>query len=245
MANEMTNIRIILINTSHAGNIGATARAMKTMGLSQLYLVKPYADFPSAEATARAAGADSVLAKTIVVDSLEEAIADCGVVIGSSSEERSLPLARLDARSCGELIVRHQDETAIAMIFGTERSGMSNDELALCQHQVVIPTSTAYSSLNLAQAVQIICYEIHMAALAAGVSTVPKSKVYDRLATATEMAGFYQHLQQALIDIDFLRPGIEKKLLPRLHRLYNRAQLEKNEINMLRGILTAAQTQVK
>ncbi len=244
MISIFDHIRIVLINTTHPGNIGATARAMKTMGLKQLYLVNPYAQFPSADVTARAAGADSVLATTVVVEDLASAIGDCQLVIGSGSEERSLPLARIDARQCGELTIQTAADSQVAIVFGTERSGMTNEELALCQRQLVIPANPEYSSLNLAAAVQIVCYEIHMAAVLAEKTIINYREPYDRKATSEEMRQFYQHLEAMLIEVNFLKPGVEKKLLPRLIRLFNRADLEANEINILRGIFNAAQKKV-
>tara|TARA_R110000868_G_scaffold362686_1_gene624866 strand:+ start:10052 stop:10804 length:753 start_codon:yes stop_codon:yes gene_type:complete len=241
----MHNIKIVLIQTTHPGNIGATARAMKTMGLSELVLVNPYTAFPSAEITARAASADSVLETAQVVETLAEAVADCGLVIGSSAEERGLPLERVDARECAVMALDYAADNKVALVFGTERSGMSNEELALCHKQIVIPTNSEYTSLNLSQAVQVICYEIHMAALQAGKATIEYRKPYDEFATAEEMQGFHEHLEQMLIDVKYLKPGVEKKLMPRLKRLFNRAHLEKNEINILRGIWNAAQNNRK
>ncbi len=239
--NILNNIYIILVNTTHPGNIGATARAMKTMGLENLRLAKPYAKFPSADITARAAGADSVLEKAQVFASLAEAIADCNLVIGTSAEERSLPLQRLSARECGVLACSQAPVEKIAIVFGTERSGLSNEELALCQRQVVIPTNPDYSSLNLAAAVQVIAYEIFVAACAVGAAETQLRAAHDSLATSDDMQRFYLHLEQTLLDLRFVSPEIDKKIIPRLRRLFNRSCLEINEVNLLRGILNAAQ----
>jgi tRNA (cytidine32/uridine32-2'-O)-methyltransferase len=236
----LDNIQIVLVNTTHPGNIGATARAMKTMGLKNLILAKPFAKFPSADITARAAGADSVLEQARVTESLAEAVVDCSLVIGTSAEERSLPLKRLTARECAEYVCTQPVEEKIAIVFGTERSGMSNEELALCHRQVVIPTSPDYTSLNLAAAVQVICYEVFMAGWAANRVQPAFREEHDRLATTKELDDFYRHLEQTLIDIRFIEPHVDKKIMPRLQRLFNRTGLERKEINLLRGILNAA-----
>ncbi len=235
----LDNIHIILINTTHPGNIGAAARAMKTMGLNNLILANPYAKFPSAEITARAAGADSVLENTKVFASFAEAIKDFNVVIGTSAEERRLPLQRLTARECAEFVCAQNPAEKIAIVFGTERSGMSNEELALCQRQVVIPTSPDCTSLNLAAAVQVIAYEVFVAACAAERAEMPIKAAHDRLATSAELQQFYEHLEQTLLEIEFLNPVVDKKIFPRLTRLFNRACLETGEVNLLRGLLKA------
>lgn len=239
---NLADINIVLVNTTHAGNIGATARAMKTMGLKNLVLAAPLAKFPSADATVRAAGADSVLANAVVVQSLAAAVANCSVVIGTGAEERRRSLQRLTARQGAEFIFQHAATEKIAIVFGTERSGMSNSELALCQRQIVIPTASEYTSLNLAAAVQVITYELFMAAWAAKQIAPPLRVAQDRLATTQELTDFYLHLEHTLIQLNFIRPAVDKKIMPRLQRLYNRSCLEMREINLLRGILNAAHT---
>lgn len=240
----LDKIRIVLVNTSHPGNIGAAARAMKNMGLNRLYLVQPN-DFPSCEATARASSADNLLESAIITGSLEEAIADCGMVIGTSAQQRGTPLEILDARTCAEFSMQLPKDTEIAIVFGTERSGLNNQHLTLCNRQVIIPTIDEYSSLNLAQAVQVICYELRMAAINEGKIAAKEIPAYDLLAGNEDMQKFYQHLEQTLIDIEYLNPNVEKKLLPRLKRFFNRAGLEVNELNIFRGIFNAAQKHVK
>lgn len=235
----LNKIRIVMVHTSHPGNIGAAARAMKNMGLTRMYLVQPE-QFPSAEATARASSADDVLQHAVVVDTLEQAIADCGMVIATSAQERGTPLEVLDARDNATFLMQLPQDTEIAIVFGTERSGLSNEQMALCNRQVIIPTDK-YSSLNLAQAIQIICYELRMAALQTGKTTGAIVEAYDRLADNAELQKFYDHLEQTLIDIKFINPDVEKKLLPRLKRFFNRAQMEVNELNIWRGIFNAAQ----
>lgn len=236
----LDKIRIVMVHTSHPGNIGAAARAMKNMGLTRMYLVQPE-QFPSAEATARASSADDVLQHAVVVETLEQAIADCGMVIATSAQERGTPLEVMDARENATFLMQLPPDTEIAIVFGTERSGLSNEQMALCNRQVIIPTIKEYSSLNLSQAIQIICYELRMAALQAGKTTGQKIEAYDRLANNEELQKFYDHLEKMLIDVEFINPNVEKKLLPRLKRFFNRARLEVNELNIWRGIFNAAQ----
>ncbi|WP_207063093.1 tRNA (cytosine(32)/uridine(32)-2'-O)-methyltransferase TrmJ [Motiliproteus sp. SC1-56] len=233
----LANIRIVLTNTFHPGNIGAAARALKTMGLSQLYLVAPRC-YPDPEATARAAGATDILEQARVVNTLEEAIADCPLVIGTSARSRSLPWPMLDARSCGEKVVREAAQGPVAVVFGRERMGLHNDELRQCHFHLAIPADPAYPVLNVSAAVQIVCYEIWQAAQGANVPTPENEGPFPPQA---EMAHFYQHLEQTLREIDFLVPQHPGNTLTKLQRLFNRARPEVNELKMLRGILSAVQ----
>lgn len=235
-----THIRIILINTAHPGNIGSTARALKTMGLSRLYLVSPR-NYPSSKATELAAGADDILAETVVCANLKDALRGCQLVIGTSSRERTLPVMQLDPRQCGEKIVAETVNNDIAIVFGNERSGLTNEELLHCHYHVTIPGNPDYYSLNLAAAVQIICYEIFMANRSCTSST---QKTYDHLASADEVEYLFDHLKTALTQINFLHDANINSLLPRLKRLFIRVRLEKMEVSILRGILTAMQKQV-
>jgi tRNA (cytidine32/uridine32-2'-O)-methyltransferase len=232
----MKQTRIVLINTSHPGNIGAAARAMKNMGLEELYLVNPKV-FPSAEATARASGADDLLASAVCVDKLETAIGDIGLVIGASARSRTLPVPMLDPRRCAELIEQQAETTRTAILFGRERTGLTNDELDRCHYLVQIPTNPDYPSLNVAAAVQVVAYELRVAA---GLPANQPLK-HHRLATSGEMELFYQHLENTLVAIDFLDPDNPRQLMRRLRRLFSRVQPDENEINILRGILTAVQ----
>lgn len=229
------NIRIVLVGTTHPGNIGATARAMKTMGLSELCLVSPKL-YPCAEATARASGADDVLAGARVCQSLDEAIASCSLVFGASARLRSLPWPQLDARASAQQLVMEAAQAPVALLFGRESSGLTNEELERCHCLVTIPADPQYSSLNLAAAVQVLCYEILMAAMAAPQMHQPDAP---RLATASEMEHFYAHLEQVLLASGFLNPENPKKLMRRLRRLFNRARPDKIERNILHGILRA------
>lgn len=229
---SLHKVRIVLVGTTHPGNIGAVARAMKNMGLSKLYLVNPKM-FPHAEATARASKADEVLAQATITETLAAAVGECKLVIGSSTRLRDLSLELLDPRECATKVVAVSESNEVALVFGRESSGLTNDELLQCHYHVYIPTIKNFASLNLAAAVQIIVYELYM------VNLKPiAAKQYDTLATAAEMQLFYEHLQQVLIDIDFLKLN-NSQLMRRLKRLFNRSQLETTEINILRGILNA------
>jgi TrmH family RNA methyltransferase len=238
----LDRIRIVLINTTHPGNIGATARAMKVMGLKSLHLVTPKI-YPNAEATAMASGADDLLQTATVHDSLDSALAGCSLVLGTSARLRSLPMPMLDARRASEQALyetaEHGLSHEVAILFGRERYGLTNEEMQRCQYLVNIPSNPAYSSLNLAQAVQILSYELRVAALGgAGEATAPLD--WEPVDDA-QMEGYFEHLEQTLLDIRFLNPKQPKKLMMRLRRLYNRARPDQNEINILRGILKASQ----
>ncbi len=223
------NIRIILHQPSHPGNIGATARAMWTMNLSSLYLVSPKS-FPDPAATARASGAEHILEQAIVVSSLDEALADCAVVIGTSAQNRHLPWPQLSPRECAQYVVEQAKVQNVAILFGPERTGLSNEDLQRCQHQVAIPANPEYSSLNLAMAVQVICYEIY------GALSEPSDQPIQPLANDAQMQSFYLHLDQLLDAIQFRKPTSSPDLMPKLKRIFNRAQLDEDEINLLRGV---------
>ncbi len=247
----MSTVRIVLVSTSHPGNIGAAARAMKTMGLTQLSLVTPRI-FPHAEATARAAGADDLLHAARVFSTLAEAVADCNLIIGSSARTRHLEWPQLDARAAGKLAATQAHPSTVAFVFGSERTGLTNAELDRCHYLAHIPTREDFSSLNLAAAVQVMAYEVHMATLtmADGQSKEPADSSTTRRdqhlpAPAIEMERFYTHIEQTLADIDFLNPSRPKLLMRRLRRLFNRAQPDAAEVNILRGILTAIQRRDK
>jgi TrmH family RNA methyltransferase len=232
------SVRIVLVNTTHPGNIGAVARAMKNMGLRGLYLVDP-AIYPSAEATARASGADDVLAEAVVCGELRQAIEDCPLVIGASARTRAIDCPRLTPRECAALIRAHAGPAAV--VFGREHSGLSNAELDLCHYQLSIPVDPAFPSLNLAAAVQIFAYEHRLAG--SGAPEAASAAVPTALSVSSEeMERFYQHLEQVIIEIGFLDPTRPRHLMRRLRRLYNRARPDQNEMNILRGILTAMQT---
>jgi len=237
---HLSRIRVVLVNTSHPGNIGAVARAMKNMGLSRLVLVAPN-DYPSAEATARASGADDVLATARVVETLEEAIADCALVVGASARTRTIPWPVLEPRACAARMVETAVCQEVALVMGRERIGLTNTELERCQYHVHIPANPGYSSLNLAAATQVLVYELRMASLQRAGKTEPDLHSDHPPVTAAELDGLYEHLEQTLIELDFLDPDNPRQLMRRLRRLYNRVGLDQMELNILRGILTAAQ----
>lgn len=235
----LQNIRIVLVNTSHPGNIGGAARAMKNMGLSRLVLVDPHV-FPSPEASARASGADDILANAQVVPTLEEALVGCSLVMGTSARDRSLPWPLLDPRACATKAV--EDARAggeVALVFGREHAGLTNEELQRCHFHVHIPSAPEFSSLNLAAAVQVLAYEVRLAFLAlAQVAPSAPAEAPVELATAEELEGFYGHMEATLVDIGFLDPEKPRHLMARLRRLYSRCRLERTEVSILRGILT-------
>ena len=234
------NIDIVLVHTIHSGNIGGVARAMKNMGLNRLTLVAPL-DYPAPEATWRAASANDVLDQARVVDTLDEAIADCQFVVGTSARERRIPWPAQDARQCAERISNHSGSERVAVLFGREDRGLLNEELQRCNLHCHIPTHEDYSSLNLAMAVQIVAYECRMMHLG-GQTALPEDADWDApFATSEDMTRFYAHLEEALIDIDFLNPQAPRQLMRRLRRLYNRVRLDQMELNILRGILTETQ----
>lgn len=229
-------VRVVLVGTLHAGNIGAAARAMKNMGLTRLYLVAP-ADFPHREASYRAVQATDVLDSAVVTATLAEAVADCSLVIGTSARERRIQLPQLGPRELGRLCLVERGGEEVALVFGREDAGLSNEELRLCHWHVHVPTSPGYSSLNLAAAVQLLCYELRMCALArAGALQSPDWD--EPLATVEGMERFYEHLERTLEDIGFLNPAAPRQLMVRLRRLFNRVRLDQMELNILRGMLT-------
>jgi TrmH family RNA methyltransferase len=242
VAARLSSIRIVLINTTHPGNIGATARAMKVMGLRQLHLVAPKV-FPSAEATAMASGADDLLQRAVVHDSLESALEGCSLVLGTSARLRSLSMPQMDLRKAAESALAEQHGRDIAILFGMERYGLTNEEIQRCHQLVHIDTNPDYGSLNLAQAVQVMAYELRMAAIGEPGTHVEPSDWAP--VDAGQMELFFTHLEQTLLDIQFLNPDQPKRLMARLRRLFNRARPDQNEINILRGILAASQRAAK
>lgn len=234
----LKNIRVILVETSHPGNIGAVARAMKNMGASKLRLVNPR-HFPSAEADARASGATDILAGAEVFETLADALGDARLVLGTSARGRSLDWPVLDPRACAARALPESRLGPVALVFGRESAGLSNAELAFCHGLIHIPTNPEYSSLNLAMAVQVLLYELRMLALAGveGQGSLEESE----LADARAMAGLHEHLVQTLLDIGFSDPKRSELLHLRLQRLFIRARPDSYEVNILRGILSACQ----
>lgn len=233
----LDKIRIVLVNTSHTGNIGSAARAMKTMGLSNLYLVDPVSP-PDGKSSALAAGAGDVLANATTVATLEEAIADCGLVVGTSARSRTLPWPMLTPRECGDKLVRESAQYPVALVFGRENNGLSNEELQLCHFHVCIPANPDYSSLNIAAAVQTLCYEIRVNFLDIEAAKHPENTVAE-YPLSEDLERFYEHLEASLTHTNFIvknHPGV---VMTKLRRLFNRARPESQELNILRGILAS------
>lgn len=244
-ADLLRQVRIVLVNTTHTGNIGAAARAMKNMGLSQLTLVDPRRT-PDAEAYARSSRADDILDQAVVVEDLATAVADCQLVIGTSARQRNLYWPLITPRQMAEetaSVAQQQPQAQVALVFGREDRGLTNDELALCHFHVNIPTDEDFSSLNVAAAVQVLVYELRVKWLELHDQTLPDwQEDWDvDWADAGDVERFYQHLEQVLIGLEFYDPANPRHLMQRLRRLYQRARLDKTELNILRGILTAAE----
>jgi TrmH family RNA methyltransferase len=231
------SVNIVLVGISHPGNIGSAARAMKNMGLDRLRLVAPER-FPATEATVMAAGADDVLQKAQVFPDVTSAVADCGLLVGTTARSRHLPWRVVEPREAAREIAAASATGEVAILFGAERTGLSNDDLEQCQLLLSIPTGTAYSSLNVAMAVQVVAYEVLLALRGDEAEAVARGIA---LASATDMQRFYEHLEQVLDEIDFRDRTGEGHLMARIRRLFNRAVLDQNEVNILRGILTSVQ----
>ncbi|PWB40786.1 MAG: tRNA (cytosine(32)/uridine(32)-2'-O)-methyltransferase TrmJ [Rhodocyclales bacterium] len=232
MNNPLDRIRIVLSHTSHPGNIGAAARAMKTMGLTQLYLVNPCAD-PDGVGRARSSNARDVLEGAVVCASLEEALEGTVLAAAMTARMRELAPPPQWARAAAPQMVAAAAHGPVALVFGNETAGLSNEEVALCRLPVMIPTNPAYSSLNLGAAVQVMCYELRLAALDPGRPPAPENPP----ATAEEIRHFYEHLEAAVTQSGFLDPAHPKRLMPRLRRLFDRIDLERDEVSLLRGML--------
>lgn len=235
----MTEAKIVLVHTSHSGNIGSAARAMKTMGFKNLVLVSPR-EYPSEEATALSSGATDILENATVVETLEEAIADCGYVVGTSARSRNLPWPLLHPRELANQALALPESTKLALVFGRERSGLTNEELARCDCHVNIPANPDYSSLNVAMAVQVLCYELRMSSVVSEGEERPLWGVeWDQpLATSGQLESLFEHWEKVLVDIDFLDPNNPRTLMSKIRRLVLRAQPDDVEANILRGMLS-------
>ena len=232
----LANIRIVLARTSHPGNIGAAARAMKTMGLSRLYLVQPHV-FPNSQADAMAASAGDVLAQAQVCATLAEALEGTCLALGVSARRRDIVAEVLTPAESAIRLLTEAQAGPVALVFGNETNGLSNDELGLCQGLVTIAANPEYSSLNLAAAVQVLSYEVRQAWLQHPSWPEPELDA----ASLDDIERFYGHLETTLAELEFLNPGSPSKLMLKLRRLFARTRLEKEEVNILRGILTSAQ----
>jgi tRNA (cytidine32/uridine32-2'-O)-methyltransferase len=237
---KLDNIRIVLVHPSHPGNIGGVARAMKNMGLGRLYLVAPKR-FPDEQAEWRAASAGDVLESAVVTETLAEAVGDCQFVVGTSARGRRIPWPLLDPRHCAERIGRESGRGEVAVLFGREDRGLTNDELKVCNLHLNIPTSEDYSSLNLAMAVQIVCYELRMLMVMPELPVNEDAHWDTTFASGDNMERYYVHLEQTLVDIEFLDRSAPRQLMQRLRRLYSRVRLDDMELRILRGILSETQ----
>ncbi|MDX7989104.1 tRNA (cytosine(32)/uridine(32)-2'-O)-methyltransferase TrmJ [Xenorhabdus sp. 12] len=249
----LENIRIILVETSHTGNMGSAARAMKTMGLTNLYLVNPLVQ-PDSHAIALSAGASDVIGAAKIVNTLDEALAGCELVIGTSARSRTLSWPMVEPRECGERCVKTASHSPVAIVFGRERVGLTNEELQKCNYHLYIPTNPEYGSLNLAMAVQLVSYEIRMAFLAGqeqqkNAEASPNKRISPddeaEYPTIEDMERFYQHLERVLDASGFIRKAHPGQIMNRLRRLYTRARPETQELNILRGILTSMEKWAK
>lgn len=246
-----SNIKIVLVNTTHSGNIGGVARAMKNMGLCDLVLVEPKS-FPSDEASARAAGADDLLSTAVVVSSLQDAIADCELVFATSARERHIPWPILDPREMSGVVQQAKKadlEKSIAVVFGREDRGLTNEELHLCQHHVCIPSVEGFSSLNIAAAVQVIAYELRVAFLQSQTKKELSSPQWGTswdapLATQQDLEMMFAHFEATMTKTEFLDPENPRQLMTRLRRLLMRALPDKIEVNILRGMLTSVSKKI-
>ena len=251
----LDRLRIVMINTSDSGNIGAAARAMKTMGLSDLCLVDPV-EFPTAKAVARASSAADLLHNAKVVDTLDAAVADCQLVIGTSARMRSIPWPLMTPREMSELVKNEPEGADIAIVFGREDAGLTNEELRRCHYHVCIPANDAYSVLNVGAAVQVICYELRMTALAMAqqasdtdnsppAMSVQFAEWDEPLVCAEDMERFMKHFEETLLDMGFFDPANPKQLMTRARRLFMRTRMDRLEMNLMRGVLSTMQKHLK
>ena len=235
----LSNIRIVLVETSHTGNMGSVARAMKTMGLTNLYLVNPLVK-PDSQAIALAAGASDVIGEAHIVDTLDEALTGCSLVVGTSARSRSLPWPMLDPRECGIKSVQEGEQAPVALVFGRERVGLTNEELQKCHYHVAIAANPEYSSLNLAMAVQIIAYEVRMAFLQSQEQKAEQPDFEESpYPLVDDLERFYQHMEQMMVKSGFIREGNPGQVMSKMRRLYTRARPERDELNILRGMLSS------
>ncbi|EOC1347238.1 tRNA (cytosine(32)/uridine(32)-2'-O)-methyltransferase TrmJ [Cronobacter turicensis] len=238
----LQNIRIVLVETSHTGNMGSVARAMKTMGLTNLWLVNPLVK-PDSQAIALAAGASDVIGNASIVDTLDEALAGCSLVVGTSARSRTLPWPMLDPRECGLKSVSEAAHAPVAIVFGRERVGLTNDELQKCHYHVAIAANPEYSSLNLAMAVQVVAYEVRMAWLATQDAQAPVHVEEETpYPLVDDLERFYGHLEQVLLSTGFIRASHPGQVMNKLRRLFTRARPESQELNILRGMLASIES---
>ncbi|MBJ6933373.1 tRNA (cytosine(32)/uridine(32)-2'-O)-methyltransferase TrmJ [Vibrio cholerae] len=238
----LERVKVVLVGTTHSGNIGSAARAMKVMGLSQMVLVDPQCQV-DAQAIALAAGASEIALNAQIYPTLEAAVADCGLVVGTSARSRTLEWPMLEPRECGEKLISEANQHSVAMVFGRERTGLTNDELQLCHYHVCVPANPEYSSLNLAMAVQLLSYEVRMAYLALQQSS-QSSTLQEEYPRHQELERFYAHLEQVIMQTEFISAQQPGQVMNKLRRMLTRARPEAQEINILRGILTSVQKSI-
>ncbi|HAS3449154.1 TPA: tRNA (cytosine(32)/uridine(32)-2'-O)-methyltransferase TrmJ [Vibrio cholerae] len=238
----LERVKVVLVGTTHSGNIGSAARAMKVMGLSQMVLVDPQCQV-DAQAIALAAGASEIALNAQIYPTLEAAVADCGLVVGTSVRSRTLEWPMLEPRECGEKLISEANQHSVAMVFGRERTGLTNDELQLCHYHVCVPANPEYSSLNLAMAVQLLSYEVRMAYLALQQSS-QSSTLQEEYPRHQELERFYAHLEQVIMQTEFISAQQPGQVMNKLRRMFTRARPEAQEINILRGILTSVQKSI-
>ncbi|HDZ9534241.1 TPA: tRNA (cytosine(32)/uridine(32)-2'-O)-methyltransferase TrmJ [Vibrio cholerae] len=238
----LERVKVVLVGTTHSGNIGSAARAMKVMGLSQMVLVDPQCQV-DAQAIALAAGASEIALNAQIYPTLEAAVADCGLVVGTSARSRTLEWPMLEPRECGEKLISEANQHSVAMVFGRERTGLTNDELQLCHYHVCVPANPEYSSLNLAMAVQLLSYEVRMAYLALQQSS-QSSTLQEEYPRHQELERFYAHLEQVIIQTEFISAQQPGQVMNKLRRMFTRARPEAQEVNILRGILTSVQKSI-
>ncbi|EOX4259305.1 tRNA (cytosine(32)/uridine(32)-2'-O)-methyltransferase TrmJ [Vibrio cholerae] len=238
----LERVKVVLVGTTHSGNIGSAARAMKVMGLSQMVLVDPQCQV-DAQAIALAAGASEIALNAQIYPTLEAAVADCGLVVGTSARSRTLEWPMLEPRECGEKLISEANQHSVAMVFGRERTGLTNDELQLCHYHVCVPANPEYSSLNLAMAVQLLSYEVRMAYLALQQSS-QSSTLQEEYPRHQELERFYAHLEQVIMQTEFISAQQPGQVMNKLRRMFTRARPEAKEINILRGILTSVQKSI-
>ncbi|EGQ7968984.1 tRNA (cytosine(32)/uridine(32)-2'-O)-methyltransferase TrmJ [Vibrio cholerae] len=238
----LERVKVVLVGTTHSGNIGSAARAMKVMGLSQMVLVDPQCQV-DAQAIALAAGASEIALNAQIYPTLEAAVADCGLVVGTSARSRTLEWPMLEPRECGEKLISEANQHSVAMVFGRERTGLTNEELQLCHYHVCVPANPEYSSLNLAMAVQLLSYEVRMAYLALQQSS-QSSTLQEEYPRHQELERFYAHLEQVIMQTEFISVQQPGQVMNKLRRMFTRARPEAQEINILRGILTSVQKSI-
>ncbi|EGS60117.1 MULTISPECIES: tRNA (cytosine(32)/uridine(32)-2'-O)-methyltransferase TrmJ [Vibrio] len=238
----LERVKVVLVGTTHSGNIGSAARAMKVMGLSQMVLVDPQCQV-DVQAIALAAGASEIALNAQIYPTLEAAVADCGLVVGTSARSRTLEWPMLEPRECGEKLISEANQHSVAMVFGRERTGLTNDELQLCHYHVCVPANPEYSSLNLAMAVQLLSYEVRMAYLTLQQS-LQSNTLQEEYPRHQELERFYVHLEQVIMQTEFISAQQPGQVMNKLRRMFTRARPETQEINILRGILTSVQRSI-